>query len=241
VETLERRIVPSFTSGATFGTGTKPLAAVVADVNRDGRPDLVVANDGSDTVSLLLGNGNGTFQAARSVAVSISRALRVGDINVDSLPDLVMATYNANSVSVLLGQRDASTHFQVSAPASATAGTSFTITVTALTASGQTDTNYTGTVQFTSSDPSAVLPAAYHFTLADGGTQTFTVTLNTTGKQTIAATDKAHHKLKGKATITVKPAAAAPPPSGGPSRTAAAAQSDTPVSSSRVGDSWASQ
>ena len=37
----------------------------VADVNGDGKPDLVVANDGSNTVSVLLGNGDGTFAARR--------------------------------------------------------------------------------------------------------------------------------------------------------------------------------
>jgi hypothetical protein len=131
-------------------------------------------------------------------------------------------------VSVFLGQRNAATHLRVSAPASVTAGASFTITVTALTAGNQMDCNYTGTVTFTSSDSSAMLPAAYHFTLADGGTHTFTVTLNTTGTQTLTATDKAHKTIKGKVSVTVHAAGAVPPPAPGrSSRTAPASAPDT--------------
>jgi FG-GAP-like repeat len=40
-----------------------PVAATVADVNGDGKPDLIVANRFGYTASVLLGNGNGTFQA----------------------------------------------------------------------------------------------------------------------------------------------------------------------------------
>ena len=55
------------THAQTFATGTKPFCVAVADVNGDGRPDLVIANSGSryvaGNVSVLLGNGNGTFKA----------------------------------------------------------------------------------------------------------------------------------------------------------------------------------
>ena len=44
------------------------MSVAVADVNGDGKPDLVVANQGSNTVSVLLGNGNGTFQAQQTFA-----------------------------------------------------------------------------------------------------------------------------------------------------------------------------
>jgi hypothetical protein len=116
-------------------------------------------------------------------------------------------------VTVLLGQRSTATHLQVTAPASVTAGSSFTVTVSALTAGGQVDDQYTGTVHFTSSDGSAVLPANYTFTKADLGVNTFTVTLNSTGTQTITAADKSHKTIKGTATVTVNPAAA-PAPAG---------------------------
>ncbi len=57
----------------------------------------------------------------------------------------------------------------MSAPAGSTAGAAFTVTVTALDINGNKDTGYTGTVHFTSSDSSAVLPADYMFTRQPGG------------------------------------------------------------------------
>src|SRR5215471_18198864 len=83
-----------------------------------------------------------------------------------------------------LGQ---TTHFSVSAPAGATAGSGFTITVTALDASNATDTTYSGTVHFTSSDPQATLPA--NSTLSSGTGTFFNVFLKTAGSQTITARD----------------------------------------------------
>src|SRR5579884_3014728 len=52
----------SFTSVAMPAVGTTPVAVAVGDFNRDGKGDLAVANALSNTVSVLLGNGNGTFQ-----------------------------------------------------------------------------------------------------------------------------------------------------------------------------------
>jgi hypothetical protein len=66
----------------------------------------------------------------------------------------------------------------VSAPATATAGSAFTFTVTALDAGNHTATSYSGMVHFTSSDGEAALPA--NATLTDG---TFSATLRTSGSQ----------------------------------------------------------
>jgi hypothetical protein len=175
-------------------------------------------------VSVLLGNGDGTFQGAQTFNIgSGGDALAVADVNGDGLPDLICPLYESNNVAVLLSQRNAATHFLVSAPASVTAGTPFTITVTALTAGGQTDCNYTGTVKFSSSDHRAMLPAAYHFTLADGGTHTFSVTLKSTGQRTITATDKVNNTITGMVTVTVNAGAAQPSPAGGRSSGSATA------------------
>jgi len=77
----------------------------------------------------------------------------------------------------------------VSFPATTTAGSAGSFTVTAKNADETTNTGYLGTVHFTSSDPQAVLPADYTFTAADAGKHTFSVTLKTAGYQSIAATD----------------------------------------------------
>jgi hypothetical protein len=78
------------------------------------------------------------------------------------------------------------TTFTVSAPASATRGTAFSLTVTAKDQFNNTVTGYSGTVHFTSSDPQAILPADATLT---NGTGTFSATLKTTGSQTLTATD----------------------------------------------------
>src|SRR5262249_49983599 len=78
-------------------------------------------------------------------------------------------------------------------------------TVTALDASNNKATSYTGTVHFTSTDAAAVLPADYAFTSADAGLHTFTnaFTLKTAGSDTVTATDKTTSSITGSATVTV--------------------------------------
>jgi autotransporter-associated beta strand protein len=131
------------------------------------------------------------------------------DLNRDGRPDLVVANNASNTVSVLLGDRNAATHFQVSAPSNATAGASFSVTVTALTAANQLDAAYTGTVHFSSSDAQASLPADYTFALNDTGSHAFTVTLKAAGSQGITATDSTNSSTSGSAAITVTAAQAA--------------------------------
>ena len=81
------------------------------------------------------------------------------------------------------------THFSVTGPSNVGAYAPFTVTVTALDVSGGTASGYTGTVSFTSSDGSAVLPAASKLTAGIGN---FPVTLKTQGNQTITVTDAAN-------------------------------------------------
>jgi hypothetical protein len=95
-----------------YPAGTYPIAVVSADFNGDEIPDLATANYYSNSVSVLLGNADGTFQSAIDSTTgsypfgSNPLALAVGDLDGDDNLDLVTA--NANGVSVLLGNGDGS-------------------------------------------------------------------------------------------------------------------------------------
>jgi hypothetical protein len=86
------------------------------------------------------------------------------------------------------------THFSVVSPATSNAGVAFTVTVTALSASNATVTNYSGTIHFTSSDAGAVLPGDSHLI---NGTGSFAVTLFTPPTQTITTTDTVTATIAG--------------------------------------------
>jgi FG-GAP-like repeat len=97
----------SFTQLGTFATGSDPHTPVLADVNGDGKLDLVVANDGGGTVGVLLGNGNGTFQAQQTYTAPSPYDLTVGDVNGDGKPDIVVGSFNGTgNAYILLGNGD---------------------------------------------------------------------------------------------------------------------------------------
>ncbi len=119
IEPLEDRRMLSFSPAASYSVGTSPLAVASADFNGDGRLDLATANSSSNNVSVMLGNADGTFQAAQTSATGTGPlSLAVGDFNADGKLDL--ATANAGDVSVLLGNGNGT----LQAPASINIGTS---------------------------------------------------------------------------------------------------------------------
>jgi hypothetical protein len=93
-------------------------------------------------------------------------------------------------------------------PSPTTAGVAGTFTVTVKNHDGSTDTGYTGTVHFTSSDLQAGLPANYTFTSGDAGVHTFSAALKTAGTQSITVTDTGTASLTGSQTGIVVTAAA---------------------------------
>src|SRR6476660_5697462 len=101
-EALEDRFVPSFSPITAYATGTNPQATVSADFNNDGRLDLALADGDGRYPSVLLGNGNGTFQPARFVNTTGSaHSLAVADFNRDGKADL--AALVQDGVFVALG------------------------------------------------------------------------------------------------------------------------------------------
>jgi hypothetical protein len=93
-----------------------------------------------------------------------------------------------------------------SAPSTAAAGSAFTVTVTA-TIGGKRDTIINSYINFTSSDPAAVLPGLYRFTPADAGSHTWTngFILMTLGNQTVSASIFDASGINGTANVTVSP------------------------------------
>ncbi len=89
---------------SAYTTGSGPGAVVVADFDGDGKLDLAVANSGSNSISILLGNGDGTFGAKTDFATATNpRALSADDLNGDGKLDLVVCAGGADKISVLLG------------------------------------------------------------------------------------------------------------------------------------------
>src|ERR1700722_3431803 len=95
--------------------GSFPFSVAVADVNHDGKPDLLLANDneyGESSVGVLLGNGDGTFRNAVAYSSGGYEAFSVAaaDVNGDGNVDVLVVNYcsdincvDRSSVGVLVG------------------------------------------------------------------------------------------------------------------------------------------
>src|SRR6202166_2892744 len=94
-------------AAASPATGNTPTAIATGDFNGDGNLDLAIANGNSNTVTILLDNGNGTFiDAASSAKDNSPSSLAVGDFNGDGKPDLAVTNASDNTVTILLGNGD---------------------------------------------------------------------------------------------------------------------------------------
>jgi hypothetical protein len=83
-------------------TGANPSDVAAADLNGDGKPDLVTANGNGNTVSVLLSNGNGSFAAKVDYPTGlVPVAVAAADLDGDGKPDLAV-TNALNLVTVLI-------------------------------------------------------------------------------------------------------------------------------------------
>ena len=120
----------SFSNAVTFATGSLPTSVSIADLNGDGKADLAVANSGSNTVSVMLGNGDGTFRTLENDATGTKPVfVSIADVNNDGEKDLLAVMWNTTAnppnvsggLSVLLGVGDGTFRPQIQNYASGSA------------------------------------------------------------------------------------------------------------------------
>jgi hypothetical protein len=108
VETVTALTGGGFQTPVSYAAGLGPSGVAIADLNGDGKADIVVADAGTypnyaGSVTVLLGNGNGTFQSLTGYSTSSgSTFVAVADVNGDGTPDLLVVNWSG-SVSVLIG------------------------------------------------------------------------------------------------------------------------------------------
>jgi type II secretory pathway component GspD/PulD (secretin) len=126
--------IPSTTNfpETSFAVGNNPVALVAVDLNEDGLPDLAVANQNDNTISILLNQNSGNFAAASQASIALPKtetspaAISAGlfrnnptDANgnpVPATPDLVVANSGSNNVGIFLGNGDGTFNEAVGSP-----------------------------------------------------------------------------------------------------------------------------
>ena len=105
--------VGGFAAPVLYNSGTAvdglPTAVAVGDFNGDNRLDLAVTNSSNNTIGILTGKGDGTFNAATSISSGTGTnpmAVVAADFNGDMHLDLAVANYGTNTVGVFLGNGD---------------------------------------------------------------------------------------------------------------------------------------
>jgi hypothetical protein len=172
----------SFAPKVDFATGTNPFSVAIGDLDGDGKPDLAVANSGTNTVSVLRNTSTSGSVTASSFAGEVEftsggnpYSVAIGDIDGDSKPELVTANNNVNTLSVMLN----------------TVG-SVVPTITVATPAANWATTYTHNIAWTSQDLSgnvniklsvdnaATFPVTIASNIPNSGKYSWTVPFNQT-------------------------------------------------------------
>jgi uncharacterized protein (DUF2141 family) len=174
----------TFGSPTTLTTGTNPSSVAIGDLNGDGRLDLVVANAGSNTVSVFLGNGAG-FQQTQYPTGTNPESVAIGDLNGDGRLDLAVANFDSNTVSVLLGNGDGSFQAQTQY---ATGTNPASVAIRDLNGDGRLDL---AVANYGSNNVTVLLNDIAPTITSNGGGDTATISIaeNTTAVATVLATD----------------------------------------------------
>ncbi len=109
---------PAFTS-MIIKTGNGPGSVEVADFNRDGFPDIVVANTKDSSVSIFYGNGKGTFTEAPGSPFFANRYpndIAIADFNKDGIPDIGIANTEVSFLTILLANENGQFRQAVKSP-----------------------------------------------------------------------------------------------------------------------------
>ena len=87
--------------------GTAPFGIVVADVNGSGKPDLIGANSGDNTLTVLTNNGSGVFSSnATYIVGNTPISVAAADVNSDGKLDLISANSGDNTLTILTNNGD---------------------------------------------------------------------------------------------------------------------------------------
>src|SRR5262249_42409035 len=187
------------TTAGTAGAFTVPHLNADGSVN-SGYPGTVHFTSSAPQAVL---PGDYTFTAADQGSHTFSATLKTVGLRALFAIDTATPTTNGGQISIQVNPA-AATHFVLSGSSNLTAGTAFSLTVTAVDAYGNIATGYRGTVHFTDSVSRATLPHDYTFTATDAGVHTFTgVRLRTRGIQMIKVVDTLTDSILGTLTITV--------------------------------------
>jgi hypothetical protein len=154
----------------------------------------------SDAKAVL--SGNYTFATSDKGVHVFSATLKTAGSQSLTVTDTVSSTITGSETGISVSAAAATT-LTISAPATASVGAPLAITVTARDAFGNIATGYLGTIHFTSSDDTALLPANYTFVASDAGVHIFMVTFKKPGTQNISATDTKTGSIKGSASVKV--------------------------------------
>lgn len=161
----------------------------------------------TDTVAVLPSAYNFTTADAGSHTFTVS--LKTATPNGVVFSFSVVDASNAATLATITNfevMNAAASKFVIAVPSNITAGTPFTLRVAVLDAYGNRVKNYFGTIRFANTAGIAGLPADYSFTGDDAGDHSFSVTLSTTGNQTLSVFDDSDTTLKSSVVVSVKAA-----------------------------------